>query len=67
MTLSLLYLKGGSMEKVRLGLIGMGMIGKLHAETMSRMKDVDFVAASDIDAKHQEDSRGARNKILPVL
>ena len=42
------------MNKVRLGLIGMGMIGKLHAETMSKMKDLEFVAASDVDAKHQK-------------
>ena len=42
------------MKKVRLGLIGMGMIGKLHAETMSKMKDIEFVAASDADAKHQK-------------
>ena len=47
-------IKGGSMKKVRLGLIGMGMIGKLHAETMSKMKDLEFVAASDADAKHQK-------------
>jgi predicted dehydrogenase len=32
----------------------MGMIGKLHAETMSKMKDIEFVAASDADAKHQK-------------
>ena len=42
------------MNKVRLGLIGMGMIGKVHAETMSKMKDIAFVAASDADAKHQK-------------
>jgi predicted dehydrogenase len=42
------------MKKVRLCLIGMGMIGKLHAETMSKMKDLEFVAASDVDAKHQK-------------
>ena len=42
------------MERVRLGLIGMGMIGKLHAETMSKMKDLEFVAASDVDKKHQK-------------
>lgn len=41
------------MERVRLGLIGMGMIGKLHAETMSRMPELEFVAASDIDMKYQ--------------
>ncbi len=42
------------MEKVRLGLIGMGMIGKLHAETMSRMKDVEFVAACDLLERHRQ-------------
>ncbi|HUV08323.1 MAG TPA: Gfo/Idh/MocA family oxidoreductase, partial [Spirochaetia bacterium] len=42
------------MGRVRVGLIGMGMIGKLHAETMSRMTELEFVAASDIDAKHQK-------------
>ena len=41
------------MKKVRLGLIGIGMIGKLHAETMSRMKGVEFVAACDINVKLQ--------------
>lgn len=40
------------MEKVRLALIGMGMIGKLHGETMSRMKEIDFVAAADVDPRH---------------
>jgi len=46
--------EGGNMGKVRLGLIGMGMIGKLHAETMSKMKDVELVAACDIETKHQK-------------
>jgi predicted dehydrogenase len=53
------------MEKVRLGLIGMGMIGKLHAETMSRMKDVDFVAASDVDAKHKKTAEDLGTKYYP--
>jgi predicted dehydrogenase len=48
------YVKGGNMAKVRLGLIGIGMIGKLHGETMSKMKDVEFVAASDVDTKHKK-------------
>jgi len=42
------------MGRVRVGLVGMGMIGKLHAETMSRMSELEFVAASDIDPKHQK-------------
>jgi UDP-N-acetyl-2-amino-2-deoxyglucuronate dehydrogenase len=42
------------MNKVRLGLIGMGMIGKLHAETMSKMKDIEFVSASDANPKLQQ-------------
>jgi predicted dehydrogenase len=50
------------MKKVRLGLIGMGMIGKLHAETMSKMKDLEFVAASDVDAKHKKTAEGLGTK-----
>ena len=42
------------MEKVRLGVIGLGMIGKLHAETMSKMKECEFVAVSDLDTKHKK-------------
>jgi predicted dehydrogenase len=30
----------------------MGMIGKLHGETMSRMKEIDLVAAADVEAGH---------------
>ena len=55
------------MKKVRLGLIGMGMIGKLHAETMSKMKDVEFVAASDIDAKHRKTAEGSEQNITSPM
>jgi len=41
-------------EKSTIGFNWDGMIGKLHAETMSKMKDVEFVAASDVDAKHKK-------------
>src|SRR5512136_1286462 len=54
MRFAIFNVKGGSMKKVRLGLIGMGMIGKLHAETMSKMKDLEFVAACDVDTKHRK-------------
>ncbi len=42
------------MGKVRLGVIGLGMIGKLHAETLCRIDELDFVAVSDIDEKHRK-------------
>jgi predicted dehydrogenase len=42
------------LAKVRLAVIGLGMIGKLHAETLHKMDDLDFVAVSDIDAKHRK-------------
>ncbi len=50
------------MKRVRLGLVGMGMIGRVHAETMSRMRELEFVAASDIDPKHRKTAEevGAR-------
>jgi predicted dehydrogenase len=42
------------MEKVRVAVIGMGMIGKLHAETLCKMDELDFVAMSDVDEKHRK-------------
>ncbi len=50
------------MKKVRLGLIGMGKIRKLHTETMSRTTELEFVAASDIDVKHQKTAEGLGTK-----
>jgi len=35
------------MDRPRLGLIGMGMIGALHGRVLSSLKDVTFVATSD--------------------
>lgn len=53
------------MERVRLGLIGMGMIGKLHGEIMSRLREVEFVATSDIDVKKEEIARQWGVKFYP--
>jgi predicted dehydrogenase len=50
------------MGKVRIGLIGMGMIGKLHAETMAKMSELEFVAASDVEAKHEKIARDLGTK-----
>ena len=42
------------MEKVRLGLIGLGLIGIPHAKTLKKVQECDFVAASDIDEKQRD-------------
>lgn len=39
------------MEKLRLGVVGIGYIGELHARKYSCMKDVDLVGVADIDFK----------------
>ena len=41
------------MGKTRLAVIGVGQIGKLHAETLYKMKDLTFVAIADVDEKHR--------------
>jgi predicted dehydrogenase len=41
------------MGKTRLAVIGVGQIGKLHAETLCRMNDLEFVAIADVDEKHR--------------
>jgi predicted dehydrogenase len=41
------------MEKVRLGLIGLGLMGTPHARTMQNVAAGKLVAAADIDEKHR--------------
>lgn len=43
------------MQKVRLGIIGAGRIGKLHAENLKNFKDVEIRAISDIFADQVRD------------
>ena len=40
------------MERVRLGLIGMGLIGMAHARTLQKIDECDLVAVADVDEKH---------------
>jgi predicted dehydrogenase len=42
------------MERVRLGAIGMGLIGTPHAKTLQRVEDCELVAVADIDEEHAE-------------
>jgi predicted dehydrogenase len=42
------------MESVRLGLIGMGLIGTPHANTLQKVDNCHLVAAADIDEQHAE-------------
>ncbi len=39
------------MEKLRVGVIGVGSMGRHHARVYSQMSDVDFVGVSDVDKK----------------
>jgi predicted dehydrogenase len=42
------------MERVRLGLISMGLIGTPHARTLQKVEECDLVAVADVDDKHAE-------------
>ena len=42
-------------EKIRVGVIGTGYLGKFHAEKYARMEDVDLVGVADIDSKAAEE------------
>ncbi len=42
------------MDPVRLGLIGMGLIGTPHARTLQKVEECDLVAVADIDEKYRE-------------
>ena len=43
----------GRMEKVRLGLIGLGLMGTPHARILKKVEECDLVAASDVDEKQK--------------
>ena len=47
------------MKKIRVGVIGVGYLGKFHAEKYSRMKDVQLVGVVDIDKTRAEDVAAA--------
>jgi predicted dehydrogenase len=42
------------MERVRLGLIGMGLIGTAHARTLQKVEECNLVAVADVDEKYKE-------------
>ena len=41
------------MDRVRLGLIGMGLIGTPHARTLQKVEDCELVAVADVDEKRR--------------
>jgi predicted dehydrogenase len=45
--------KERSMKKVKLGLIGLGLMGKPHAKILKKVEECDLVAASDVDEKQK--------------
>ena len=42
------------MERVRLGLIGMGLIGTAHVRTLQKVEECNLVAVADVDEKYKE-------------
>ena len=44
----------GEMKKRRLGVVGVGYLGKFHAEKYARMNDVELVGVADIDISQAE-------------
>jgi predicted dehydrogenase len=57
---------GEEMENVRLGVIGLGMIGRVHAETLHNLEGCTLTAVSDVDAKHQEAAEELGTKFYPT-
>ena len=38
--------------RVKLGLVGLGLIGTAHARTLAKIEECDLVALSDVDERH---------------
>ena len=43
------------MDKIRVGVVGVGYLGKFHAEKYSRMKNVELIGVVDIDKSRAEE------------
>lgn len=41
------------MEKVKIGLIGLGLMGTPHARTLKKVEECELVGASDVDEKQK--------------
>lgn len=42
------------MDSVRLGLIGMGLIGTAHARTLQKVEECELIAVADVDEQYRE-------------
>lgn len=42
------------MDRVRLGLIGLGLIGRAHVKTLAKVEECQLVAVSDTDERHRD-------------
>ena len=42
------------MVRVKLGLVGLGLIGTAHARTLAKIEECELVALSDVDERHAE-------------
>ena len=46
------------MDRVRLGMIGMGLIGTAHVKTLAKVEECDLIAISDTDERHRDVATG---------
>jgi predicted dehydrogenase len=42
------------MKKIRVGVVGVGYLGKFHAEKYARMSDVELVGVADINSSRAQ-------------
>ena len=49
------------MKKLRVGVVGVGYLGRFHAEKYARMDDVELVGVVDIDKSQAEEVAGRFN------
>lgn len=54
-----------SSEKVVLGLVGVGGMGKANMNVFAREPDVEIAALCDVDSEHQQDALAALQQIRP--
>src|SRR4030042_1902838 len=53
------------MEKAKIGVIGLGLIGKPHSENLKKIGECDLVAVADADVKQRKLAETLRTKFYP--
>ena len=55
------------MEKVKIGLIGLGLMGRPHAVILKKVEECDLVAAAEVDETQKSSQRNRESNTIRIM